>query len=437
LNPIKILNCSFCNNKVEIYQSNRIKHKNVFCNKQCEGEFKKSSPNVKCVVCNKNFHLKPSQIKKNKIGISCSRKCSGILKKSYYMNNKNPNYKHDKNLDFIFNLTNDGAYILGLIWADGSLVKDTITITQKNWEEAPLKEISEMFFNKNLVRKEKDKLKLCINSKELIDYLISLGGINRGKKSQNVEIPNIPEDKIWSFLCGYFDGDGHFRYDYKYPSIGIVSNSTKILEQISKIWNIKYSGGKRIEAYGMKALEICGKMYESCNLHNKRKYNYYLDILNWMPGVDNAGRWIGYEHGKYKRLDERAKTPEKNRVTDSGYDVYAIEFVPINEKEEVYMADMKLAIQPPPGFYYELVGRSSLPINNLHFLGGVGIIDRTYVGSIKMIVQKIDKDIPLPETPFKCGQLILRKFYHVEFIESNKLEETDRNDGGFGSTGKM
>jgi len=137
---------------------------------------------------------------------------------------------------------------------------------------------------------------------------------------------------------------------------------------------------------------------------------------------------------KFKKLSENSYPPEKKRSSDSGYDVYAVEFEPVNEREGIYFADMKLAIQPPEGWYFELIGRSSLPLNNLHFLGGVGVIDKTYTGSIKMLVQKIESSKPLPELPFKCGQLIPRQFAHFETINVDELDDTERGTDGFGST---
>lgn len=436
-NPLEIRNCSQCGARVEIYHRKRTLMEHVFCSRKCDSEFKKAKPNTECINCGKPLHIKKSHLDKmGKFGPCCSRKCSGEIKTKMYVSENNPNHTYNKNLDMIYNLTNDGAYILGLIWSDGSLVKNTISITQKGWEECPLRKISEMIFGENVVQEHQNKDVLIINDKTLVDYLVSLGGIKRGKKSDVIEMPNIPKDKIWPFICGYFDGDGGFKYNYKYPEISITSNSKKMLKQISEYWNVNYTGKGVIYSSGAKALEICGKMYESCNLHNTRKYNYYLDILNWEPCIENGGRWKFSDNAKYRRLSKDAIPPQKTRVTDSGFDVHAVEFKPINEDLGSYFADTKIAVEPPSGYYFELIGRSSLPLNNLQFIGGIGVIDKTYVGSIKMIVRKLDPSLPLPETPFKCGQLVLREFAHCEFVTVDELSDTDRGDSGFGSTGK-
>lgn len=135
-----------------------------------------------------------------------------------------------------------------------------------------------------------------------------------------------------------------------------------------------------------------------------------------------------------KRLHSSAVMPKKSRESDSGYDVSAVTLEQ-SGLTDLWIADMKIAIRPPEGWYFDLVGRSSLPTKGWHFLGGVGVIDQTYTGSLKMIMQKTDGR-PLPDLPFSCGQLIPRPRVHFDIIETDSLPLTDRGDGGFGSTDK-
>jgi len=365
---------------------------------------------VRCATCGKPFSVKPSRVERLKNGlICCSKECTSLLKKTLYLGDKNPNYKHERHLDFIYNITHDGAYLLGLIYSDGSIRDTSITIFQKAQESGFLLEhISNLIYGKpNLVSNFVNGQSLTINDKQLVDFIMSLGGVKKGRKSKAVRLPDLPEDKMWSFICGYFDGDGGFTYDYKYPKIKITSNSPELLFQISKYWKVNYTGKDNISASGYKALDICGKMYENVSIKHGKKYNYYLDILNWEPLP--SGKWFASNYFKYKKLSPDAIAPVKYRVTDSGYDIFAVEFS-YNETIDMYIFDSRLAVEPLPGYYFDLVGRSSLPMNGFMFMGGVGIIDRSYVGSVKMYVKKIietaDADIKLP---FKFGQL--RRIY--------------------------
>jgi dUTP pyrophosphatase len=424
--------CDCCGKEIDIFHKKRMTADNICCSYECSGLLKSKEPNTRCAVCKKPIHIKPRALKKNKNGICCSDECGNIHRSLFSTGENNPNNKHHKDFDCFYDLTPEGAYILGFIFSDGNIDNNTINIFQhKNYNDILVK-MSNIIFSENLVTTKGDKSTLSIHSKELVDYIISLGGIKRGKKCDIVEIPNIPEDKKWSFICGYFDGDGGFKYDYKTPSISITSNSSRMLEQIAFHWGVNYTGKQNIWASGYKALDICGKMYNSCSLHHFKKFTYYLDILNWEPHPNNG--WYQDEYFRCKKLSKDAIIPSKTRVTDSGYDVYAITL----EKEEqtgLYIADMRIAVEPISGHYFDLIGRSSLPKSGFHFIGGVGVIDRSYVGSIKMYLQKIG-DNPLPELPFKCAQLIPRKIIHCEFIEVESLQETERSDGGFGSTTK-
>ena len=70
----------------------------------------------------------------------------------------------------------------------------------------------------------------------------------------------------------------------------------------------------------------------------------------------------------------------------------------------------------------------------MHFVGGVGVLDKSYVGPVKIVLQQIDTTKPLPELPFRCAQIIPRKIVHFNVIEVEELSESSRGDGGFGST---
>lgn len=388
---------------------------------------------VRCANCGIAFDVKPSRIKRLKrFEICCSKECTGNLKSKEYLSDKNPNHRYDKDLSMFYDLTNDGAYILGLIYSDGHLNEDSIEIYQHERYGYNLHRISNKIFGFENIHKRTDGiLTLAICDKKLVEFILSLGGIQIGYKADMVSLPNIPEDKMWSFIAGYFDGDGGFKYNYRYPEINISSTSSTMLSQIAAYWDVNYSGGDRIESYGYKALDICGKMYGNVSFRNNLKYDYYSDILNWEPL--HGGKWFKNEYFKFKKLDRSAIPPTKSRVTDSGYDVCAIS---LTKEGPFYVADTRLAIEPIPGYYFELFGRSSLPAKfGFTFALGTGIIDRSYTGSLKMYLLKID-DRPLPELPFKCGQIIPRKIIHMDFIEVDELSATSRGDGGFGSTGR-
>lgn len=427
--------CSYCGKTVEIVHRHRMLTDNAFCDKKCEGNFRKKSPNIRCVTCGKPMAVKPYRIHRVSSGdLCCSKVCSNKLKETTYTGTGNPNSIHKYNLEDIYNVTHDGAYILGLIYSDGHIESDRVEIYQhREFSGNLLNKVSERLTGEwdNVVT-TRNVSKLSIYSKELSAFIMDLGGISCGKKSATVGLPAIPSDKLWSFICGYFDGDGSFRYDYKVPKISIYSNSTTILDSISKVWEVNYAGKNQISASGYKALDICGKMYQNVSFKHRKKYNHFMDILNWEPFPNNG--WYNDLYFKCKKLSPEAIVPSKSRVTDSGYDIYAVD-ISYDEKNDIYVADTRLSVEPIPGWYFDMIGRSSLPKSGFMFIGGVGVIDRSYVGPIKMLLKKINTVAELPSVPFKIAQLIPRKTIHVEFVEVDDLGDSSRGVGGFGSTG--
>lgn len=90
---IKIEICSNCGKEVPIYHKNRLKHKNIFCDKECESIFKKSKNlNCECEVCHKKFHRKPSQKSKNKHQY-CSVNCHNKAKSTLMLGENNHQYR--------------------------------------------------------------------------------------------------------------------------------------------------------------------------------------------------------------------------------------------------------------------------------------------------------------------------------------------------------
>ena len=210
-----MVRCSYCGSDINIKNKRRLKYKNNFCNKKCESLFRNKRPNVRCHICGKPFAIKASRLVND--GVCCSTKCGNLYRSSFQCGQNNPNFKYKKDLSMFYNLTHDGAYILGLIYSDGSITDTVINIYQSKKYSYTLYQISKLIFgSEDNVRSinKNSCLVLEICDKNFVSYVLSLGGVKVGKKDSIVEIPNIPEDKKWSFICGYFDGDGGFKYNY-------------------------------------------------------------------------------------------------------------------------------------------------------------------------------------------------------------------------------
>ena len=265
-------------------------------------------------------------------------------------------------------------YFLGFAFEDSTFEDDKLIIKKKKVHYN--RQLSEVA-NKLAI---KDKTRFTYND-QTVTMAISDSDTVKLFGETTKKMLAIPEEYIWSFIAGYFDAYGSFRAgSIDGASATVFSSKPFVIDFMSKHWKARTHRIDRISTYGYKALDICGKMYANCDFKNSQNYNTFWDCLNWNPKDD----WHKREVFRYMKLDSKAVPPSKDRVTDSGYDIHAVEL----EKcyGNVYKADTKLAIKPAPGFYFDLHGRSSLPTNGWQFLQGVGVVDRSYTGNVGVVI---------------------------------------------------
>ena len=92
------------------------------------------------------------------------------------------------------------------------------------------------------------------------------------------------------------------------------------------------------------------------------------------------------------------------------------------------------AFQPPEGYMLQILQRSGLASKGLIPLGG--ILDEDYTGEVIVIMlNTTDKYLSINNGD-RIAQMAIRPYYQGEFEEVDELDETERGDGAFGSTGK-
>ena len=136
---------------------------------------------------------------------------------------------------------------------------------------------------------------------------------------------------------------------------------------------------------------------------------------------------------KFKKTDEKAIIPTKSGENEVGYDLTAIKFEKLYN-DNIYLFNTGIQVEPPPGFYVEIVPRSSIIKSGYTLANNIGIIDPTYRGDLKIALLKTTHMCERPQTPFTLCQLIIRPLYtfNVEIVD--ELTPTYRGEGGFGST---
>lgn len=142
---------------------------------------------------------------------------------------------------------------------------------------------------------------------------------------------------------------------------------------------------------------------------------------------------------KYKKLSEKAITPSYAKHGDAGLDISCITYA--IDKDFNYIEYFTgLAFEIPEGHVGLLFPRSSVSKTDLRLANCVGVVDSGYRGEITFRY-KFDKNsffasLKRFEEGDRIGQLIVMPYPKVQLKEVVKLTESERGEGGYGSTGK-
>lgn len=99
--------------------------------------------------------------------------------------------------------------------------------------------------------------------------------------------------------------------------------------------------------------------------------------------------------------------------------------------------DSKLAVEIPPGHFGMVVARSGLSYKRqIKLINDVGIIDEDYRGDIGIRLINEGKESYSIIAGDRVAQLIIIPYIQVNLKYVEELEETERNDKGFGSSGR-
>ena len=133
----------------------------------------------------------------------------------------------------------------------------------------------------------------------------------------------------------------------------------------------------------------------------------------------------------YQKCDLNATEPMRQTEGAAGYDLCACESV-LLMPGSIRMVDTGIVIEIPPNWYGKIESRSSLALRGLVTLGGV--IDSDYRGTVRCILHNVSGESFEVRVGFRIAQIIFQSFEAPQFLETEKLSETDRGLGGFGST---
>jgi dUTP pyrophosphatase len=141
------------------------------------------------------------------------------------------------------------------------------------------------------------------------------------------------------------------------------------------------------------------------------------------------------------RIINQSANPLPIYATDgaSGMDLRAslnadIEMAPL----ERCLVPTGLFLEIPPGFEAQVRPRSGLAIKQgITCLNTPGTIDADYRGEIKVILINLSAEIQHIQHGDRIAQMVFQKVEKVNWLPVLEISETNRNEGGFGHTGKQ
>ena len=140
---------------------------------------------------------------------------------------------------------------------------------------------------------------------------------------------------------------------------------------------------------------------------------------------------------KFKMLPEcRDLAPEKAHPDDAAYD--------LRSRVDAELAPGKTSLVPtgvflelPAGYEAQIRCRSGLALkHDLSLPNAPGTVDAGYRGEVGVIIyNRGDKPFPVKRGD-RIAQMVIMKLPEVELVQVERLSDTERGAGGFGSTGR-
>ena len=133
-------------------------------------------------------------------------------------------------------------------------------------------------------------------------------------------------------------------------------------------------------------------------------------------------------------LNEGAYMPEKAHRADAGYDLRTPKRVVLRRGESVCI-DTGVHIAIPEGWYGKLESKSGLNVkHSIVSLGGV--IDSGFTGTILAKLYNLSDTDYIFEKGDKVVQVVFIPCGNFEMVPADHLDETERGNNGYGSTGR-
>lgn len=144
-------------------------------------------------------------------------------------------------------------------------------------------------------------------------------------------------------------------------------------------------------------------------------------------------------HINVVKLREGAILPEYQTKGAAGADLHAcIDEPMVLQPLERAMVPTGLAMSIPEGYEVQIRARSGMSIKHgITMVNGIGTIDADYRGEVAALVINLGNEPFTIEPNMRVAQMVVAKYEVMGWNVVETLDETDRGEGGFGSSGGM
>lgn len=141
---------------------------------------------------------------------------------------------------------------------------------------------------------------------------------------------------------------------------------------------------------------------------------------------------------KILKIVSQGQVPSYGSIGAAGFDLYcANEETIVARPDQLVKIPTGIKMQIPEGYFGAIYPRSSAGIKlRIKLANSTGIIDSDYRGEIILFIVNEGKDDVEIKKGDRLVQMIIQPYLKVSIEEVNHLDDTERGEGGFGSTGR-
>ena len=140
---------------------------------------------------------------------------------------------------------------------------------------------------------------------------------------------------------------------------------------------------------------------------------------------------------KVKKLSPDAVLPVRQTPLAAGMDLFACTSPVVIPPMGYAVIPTGIAVELPKGYGAFIFARSGLAVKSgIRPRNCVGVVDADYRGEIKVGLENLSGVSFRVEPGDRIAQMVILKVEEAEIVECGELSETERGEGGFGSTGK-